>query len=108
MKTIKEVTDMEPDEKDKIIEHLRAELNRHKEMLTSVFETKNRMQKKINAFGERLNRLHNENQALKATIRKLENPISRPARRRWKSVEANPAEAGWSVEQRASANQECA
>jgi len=85
---------VDPDLKDKIIEDLRAELNRHKVMLTEVFEKKNRLQKKVNAFGTRLNRLHNDNQALKAKIHKLENPIPMPARRRWKALKADPVEAG--------------
>ena len=82
---------MNPDEKDKAIEYLQAELNRHKEMLTSVFEKKHRLQTKVEAFGERLNRLHNENQVLKARIHKLENPI--PAKRRWKALKPEPVEA---------------
>jgi hypothetical protein len=81
-------------EKDKVIEHLRFELNRHKEMLTGVFEAKCRLQKKVNAFGERLNRLHNENQKLKSIIHKLENPSAGPARRRWKAREADLLKTG--------------
>ncbi len=82
---------LELDEKDKLIDELQAELRRHKQMLTSVFETKNRLQKRVQAFGERFTLLHNENQKLKSRIHRLENPL--PPRRRWKSVGAAPLDA---------------
>jgi len=85
---------MDQDEKDKIIEHLRAELNRHKEMLSEVFEKRNQLRKQSAARGETLSRLHNENQKLRSRIHKLENPISVPARRRWKSREADQVGTG--------------
>jgi hypothetical protein len=40
---------MELDEKDKVIEHLRRELDRHKEALTAVYEMKSRWQKNRDA-----------------------------------------------------------
>jgi peptidoglycan hydrolase CwlO-like protein len=78
---------LELDEKDKLIDELQAELTRHKEMLTSVFEKKNSVQKRVQAFAERFTLLHNENQKLKSRIHRLENPL--PPRRRWKSFEAD-------------------
>jgi chromosome segregation ATPase len=85
---------MDSDEKDKAIEHLRSELNRHKKMLSEVIEAKHRWKKQQAEYGERYTRLHNENQKLKATIKKLMgDPLlpsaakSMPARRRWKGRE---------------------
>lgn len=51
---------MEQDEKDKIIAHLRFELGRHKDALTSVYEMKARWQKNRDAYGKRYTALHNE------------------------------------------------
>ena len=80
------------DEKDMVIAHLRAELARHKQMLSGVYAQKNRWLKEKADYGARLSLFHNENQKLKATIRKLENPapepcgVAIPVRRRWKGI----------------------
>jgi len=91
---------MDSDEKDKIIDHLRFELNRHKEMLTEVLVMKKKWQKHRAEYGERYMRLHNENQKLKATINKLTGDTlppagakSMPARRRWKGLESGSDDA---------------
>jgi hypothetical protein len=81
------------DEKDQIIAHLQRELARHKEMLTGVYVKRNQMEKIWKDRGDRITRLNNENQKLKAAIRKMENAgieptIVTPARRRWKTTEA--------------------
>ena len=51
---------MRDDEKDKIIEHLRRELDRHKKQLSSVLEMKARWQKNRDAYGKRYTLLHND------------------------------------------------
>ncbi len=99
---------MESDEKDKVIEHLRFELTRHKDMLTQVYEKKKRWEKQKAEYGERYTRLNNENQKLRAKIVKLTgelppielspmlpDPPAKPfARRRWKGREDEGNDAG--------------
>ncbi len=96
---------MEPDEKDKVIEHLRFELARHKEMLTEVLVMKAKWQKNRDAYGKRYTALHNDYVRLinllqkhgiplpdlttPAMLRK-EFPVTKAnkARKRWKAREA--------------------
>ncbi len=65
----------EQDEKDKIIEKLRADLVSHKEAITAVYEMKSRWQKNRDAYGKRYTVLHNEYLKLINLLQKHDIPL---------------------------------
>ena len=96
---------MVEDDKDKTIAFLRAELVRHKEMISEVLKMKARWQKNRDAYGKRYTALHNDYVKLINLLTKHNIPLPdvvtplmlrenipvmqvNKGRRRWKAREA--------------------